>query len=400
MAGQKIRIRLKSYDHEVIDSSARKIVETVKGAGATVVGPVPLPTEKNVYCVIRSPHKYKDSREHFEMRTHKRLIDVVDPVMTRAFATNAWTEVWASEDAAKRGGKSYIMEKEDVQTQLRAITEKGREFSGVLSRAQQSFASELRETRNQWAHGHQFSSDDTARALDTIERLLRAVDAVDSADDVRKLRLDLQRTVYEEQKRKQAKRVEHIAIEGDGMKPWREVIRPHEDVARGEFTASEFAADLHTVHAGLASGTEYADPVEFFSRTYITDGLRDLLTSEALVDGVLLLARQLRQEPPDRVEAGTAGGVGHDLVEALTHAMIAGEGAPHRLHDCRGVHECAVHVAQDRLGPGQEHRSPGGTARRRPQLNGHDASWSRIDEMNGVSLSKDIVNLSRRHRIQ
>jgi small subunit ribosomal protein S10 len=69
MAGQKIRIRLKSYDHEVIDVSARKIVETVTRAGATVVGPVPLPTEKNVYCVIRSPHKYKDSREHFEMRT-------------------------------------------------------------------------------------------------------------------------------------------------------------------------------------------------------------------------------------------------------------------------------------------------------------------------------------------
>jgi small subunit ribosomal protein S10 len=79
MAGQKIRIRLKSYDHEVIDSSARKIVDTVTRAGATVVGPVPLPTEKNVYCVIRSPHKYKDSREHFEMRTHKRLIDIIDP---------------------------------------------------------------------------------------------------------------------------------------------------------------------------------------------------------------------------------------------------------------------------------------------------------------------------------
>ena len=79
MAGQKIRIRLKSYDHEVIDVSARKIVETVTRAGATVVGPVPLPTEKNVYCVIRSPHKYKDSREHFEMRTHKRLIAIIDP---------------------------------------------------------------------------------------------------------------------------------------------------------------------------------------------------------------------------------------------------------------------------------------------------------------------------------
>ena len=79
MAGQKIRIRLKSYDHEVIDSSARKIVDTVTRAGATVVGPVPLPTEKNVVAVIRSPHKYKDSREHFEMRTHNRLLDIVDP---------------------------------------------------------------------------------------------------------------------------------------------------------------------------------------------------------------------------------------------------------------------------------------------------------------------------------
>ena len=79
VAGQKIRIRLKAYDHEAIDASARKIVETVVRTGASVVGPVPLPTEKNVYCVIRSPHKYKDSREHFEMRTHKRLIDILDP---------------------------------------------------------------------------------------------------------------------------------------------------------------------------------------------------------------------------------------------------------------------------------------------------------------------------------
>lgn len=79
MAGQKIRIRLKAYDHEVIDNSAKKIVETVTRTGASVAGPVPLPTEKNVYCVIKSPHKYKDAREHFEMRTHKRLIDILDP---------------------------------------------------------------------------------------------------------------------------------------------------------------------------------------------------------------------------------------------------------------------------------------------------------------------------------
>ena len=79
MAGQKIRIRLKSYDHEVIDSSARKIVDTVTRAGATVIGPVPLPTEKEIVTILRAVHKYKDSREQFEQRTHKRLIDIVDP---------------------------------------------------------------------------------------------------------------------------------------------------------------------------------------------------------------------------------------------------------------------------------------------------------------------------------
>ena len=76
---QKIRIRLKAYDHEVIDQSTKKIVETVLRTQATVRGPIPLPTEKHRYTVIRSPHKDKDSREHFEMRTHKRLIDILDP---------------------------------------------------------------------------------------------------------------------------------------------------------------------------------------------------------------------------------------------------------------------------------------------------------------------------------
>ena len=79
MAGQKIRIRLKAYDHEVIDQSTKKIVETVLRTNAQVRGPVPLPTDRHRFCVIRSPHKYKDSREHFEMRTHKRLIDILDP---------------------------------------------------------------------------------------------------------------------------------------------------------------------------------------------------------------------------------------------------------------------------------------------------------------------------------
>ena len=79
MAEQKIRIRLKAYDHEVIDQSTRKIVETVVRTQAKIKGPIPLPTEKHRFTVIRSPHKYKDSREHFEMRIHKRLIDILEP---------------------------------------------------------------------------------------------------------------------------------------------------------------------------------------------------------------------------------------------------------------------------------------------------------------------------------
>ena len=75
---QKIRIRLKAYDHEIIDQSTKKIVETVVRTQATVRGPIPLPTEKHRYTVVRSPHKDKDSREHFQMLTHKRLIDIVD----------------------------------------------------------------------------------------------------------------------------------------------------------------------------------------------------------------------------------------------------------------------------------------------------------------------------------
>ena len=79
MAKETIRIRLKAYDHQVIDQSAYKIVETAKRTGATVSGPIPLPTKKEVVTILRAVHKYKDSREQFEMRTHKRLIDILRP---------------------------------------------------------------------------------------------------------------------------------------------------------------------------------------------------------------------------------------------------------------------------------------------------------------------------------
>lgn len=76
---EKIRIRLKGYDHKLVDASAEKIVETAKSTSARVSGPVPLPTEKQIITILRAVHKYKDSREQFEMRTHKRLIDILRP---------------------------------------------------------------------------------------------------------------------------------------------------------------------------------------------------------------------------------------------------------------------------------------------------------------------------------
>ena len=83
---EKIRIRLKAFDHAILDQSAQKIVETAKRTGASVSGPIPLPTKKEVITILRSPHKYKDSREQFEMRTHKRVIDILYPTSKTAEA--------------------------------------------------------------------------------------------------------------------------------------------------------------------------------------------------------------------------------------------------------------------------------------------------------------------------
>ena len=79
MAGQKIRIKLAAYDHELVDLAASRIVETMKKSGAKISGPIPLPTEREIVTILRSPHKDKDSREQFELRTHKRLIDIYNP---------------------------------------------------------------------------------------------------------------------------------------------------------------------------------------------------------------------------------------------------------------------------------------------------------------------------------
>ena len=90
MASQVMRITLKAYDHQLIDQSAGKIIETVKKTGAQVSGPVPLPTKKEVVTILRAVHKYKDSREQFEQRTHKRLIDIASPSQKTVDALPDW----------------------------------------------------------------------------------------------------------------------------------------------------------------------------------------------------------------------------------------------------------------------------------------------------------------------
>lgn len=137
---------------------------------------------------------------------HEGLLPFVDTVMTDALKTPDWDAAWAKEDDDRKGGPARSYDKSDLQLLLRAVTERGYYFKDHLSRAQQGFASELRDVRNGLAHSQAFSSDDTIRALDTTERLLQVIGAVEQAEKVHKLRSDLQRSVYEEQTRQKTKR--------------------------------------------------------------------------------------------------------------------------------------------------------------------------------------------------
>jgi len=156
-------------------------------------------------------------------------------------------------------------------------------FRDVLDRTHRSIVNELVDVRNKLAHDGKFSYDDAERALDSMRRLLEAVSAGQSAEEIGKMRDTILRTKYRELARSEERKsnVSTISTETvSGLLPWREVVEPHQDVATGEFQQAEFAADLAKVHNGSAP-YEYSDPREFFSRTYLTDGLSNLLVSAA-----------------------------------------------------------------------------------------------------------------------
>jgi predicted AAA+ superfamily ATPase len=242
------------------------------------------------------------------------LRDFVTEKMNLAFSQEGmdWIQAIESRDASKNGiHKTY--EIEDPAFQLRMITDEWRVFGKFLSRAQQSLASELRDVRNKWAHNEKFSSDDTYRVLDTIERLLLAVGSNIESDLVRQLRLDHQRIAFESETRRAAQQPDGaLVVAGTGLKSWREVLRPHDDVATGNYSASEFAADLYMVSQNEGS-QEYVEPVEFFRRTYLTEGLRELLDR-----GIRRICGDENASPIINLQTNFGGGKTHSML-ALWH---------------------------------------------------------------------------------
>jgi predicted AAA+ superfamily ATPase len=186
-------------------------------------------------------------------------------------------------------------------------------FRETLGFAERSLVSELREVRNKWAHQETFTTDNAYRALDSAARLLVAISAP-QADEIEKMKMELLRLRFDEQVRGEKRKSAGTAIESTAsanLKPWREVVTPHKDVASGRYQQAEFAADLWQVHLGEGTD-EYREPVEFFRRTYLTDSLKGMLIGA--------VRRMFGQggDPVVQLQTNFGGGKTHSML-ALYH---------------------------------------------------------------------------------
>jgi predicted AAA+ superfamily ATPase len=212
------------------------------------------------------------------------------------------------------GGKDNLTK--DVAVQLVVMDRKWSEvFRKILGKAERSLVNELIDVRNRWAHQESFSSDDADRALDSMARLLTAVSA-SQADEVAKMKMELRRLIFDEQVRGEKRKAGGSLIEATStgtLKPWREVVTPHVDVASGRFQQAEFAADLWQVYLGEGTD-EYRKPAEFFRRTFLTDSLKRLLISavERLSDK--------GGDPVVQLQTNFGGGKTHSML-ALYHVF-------------------------------------------------------------------------------
>jgi len=186
-------------------------------------------------------------------------------------------------------------------------------FRKTLGHAERSLVSELRDVRNKWAHQEPFSTDDTYRVLDSAQRLLTAIAASEAAE-LERQKQEVLRIRFEEQTRRETRKIASTPIEGQpagGLRPWREIITPHPDVASGRYQQAEFAADLSQVYRGEGVD-EYRDPRAFFQRTFLTEGLRLLLV------GALRRLTDSGGDPVVELQTNFGGGKTHSML-ALYH---------------------------------------------------------------------------------
>ena len=195
-------------------------------------------------------------------------------------------------------------------------------FSMVLGHPERSYVSELLDVRNKVSHNEAFTYDDAERALDTMRRLMESISAGEVATEIAKMRDTILRTKFTElQRNEERKKTQRLDISVEtvaGLLPWREVVEPHQDVATGEFQQAEFAADLAKVHNGSAP-SEYKNPTEFFARTYLTEGLSNLLI------GAAKRLSSASGDPVVELQTNFGGGKTHSML-ALYH-MASGTAA-------------------------------------------------------------------------
>ena len=213
---------------------------------------------------------------------HKGLTPFVEQRLTAEFSSQWSNEVIERIKLRKRSDGKIQW---DQQALLKCMKYYWHDvFSKVLGLTERSYVFELTDVRNKLAHGENFSYDDAERALDTVRRILEAVSAKDAANDVARMRDTILRTKFtalrKKEERKKFSENELFVETVNGLTPWRQVIRPHTDVATGKFQQAEFAVDLAVVQDGNAPA-EYQDPKEFFVRTYLTEGLGQLLKNAA-----------------------------------------------------------------------------------------------------------------------